>query len=295
MVALSRFRDSPLGEVLTLRAFKPPPRDPTLPLRLRLRGQPLLLVALGSRSLRLAVVRLHPDRIEGLQEVPLLARPSEDQLPGLLRSWVEAQPAPRPRHALVLLSSGWTAELVEQAVAGSAAERVLWSCVQPERVLGKPPRAGCRQVVVPHPSLAGAVVFSVPVRAIDEAVAATTAAGFEVVRMRVPIAALLERLCFHHAAALQGADLLLADPQSALHLGTDSGPWTRLRFSSNRPGELAADIAKYLRDRPAPEAPLLVAGDASLPALVLRVHPGLGLAQPLGAQSSADLEACCHD
>jgi hypothetical protein len=270
------FARTAFAELLSGAAFRPADHDSLVPLANRFKGRSLLILSIGTRTLRTGVVRYEGELPE-LHVSDRVARPPEDQLPGYLRMLSLQFGKPQPKHAVLLLSAFWSAELLENLSTSEAA-----------------PKADSITVGIPHPTLAGGVRFTVPLRTVRESEELLLRSGFEPVRVQIPAASLLHRLVQIHPPALRNADILLADAQSFLFIACEEGRWARLRFASNRPGELASDLSRHLRERPHPEAPLVLAGDPALREWVAKLQPEAGVAAPFETHPHQDFHAACQ-
>jgi hypothetical protein len=190
---------------------------------------------------------------------------------------------------VVLLHAGWQASLVDRVTPERADERQRRLLA--ESMGAVPPSDGMLRLQVAHPVLAGGIQFQLPLSLVQEAAAIAEAAGLELLRLRLAPAAVLELLAARYASLVHGQDLLVADFQSVLLIECQDGRWSRVRFASNRPGELANDLGRHLRERSRPDAPLVLAGDPPVVELVRRLQPEIGLGLPPFQQANPSLDA----
>ena len=257
---------TPLGELVTFRAFDYKPDDVSESLARRFRGRQLLLVSISTRQLKVGLASFDAQgvgRIEpGVQIMPPKAAGAlTDHLKSVVRT---ATRGSTPPWVVVTVSQGWTAEVVRMAFHGTDQERMERLREFPEDVVGKPLSTSCEHAVVPHPMLEASVLFSTRSSVLVDVLDAIKAAGLQVARIQNSIASMVEAYVNGDPDGAQARDLLVYDEQGVMLLLVENKDWKKIRFRCTSPETLTGDIIKFMgEERPDATAPLTVLGRRS--------------------------------
>jgi hypothetical protein len=270
----------PMLDLLSGGAFRADPADSARSLRSRFEGRELLIVSAAPRSTRIAIARTEPDATWHLGHIQEIDTPAgftsaSTQVTACIQA---LRKVARPAAAVLCLSHSWTATIDGP---GTPAVDLPPMCEEPGPFIDLP---------LPHPVLPGRLNLRIDESIVLQSHAALAHAGLPIARIRIATAALLEQICIRAGRDLIGLDLLASDGASALLIECTDGPWTSVRFCTNRPADLRDDIARFLRDRPSSGQLAVLAPDTLHP-LIAALHPA-AVFDLLPAHPHADLIAC---
>lgn len=258
-----QFRATPFGELVTGQAFESYPADGSVPLAERFKQEPLLVLAIGTRQMKLAVLRFDEAGQPVISNVQTVGSKGNAALSDHLRMAVRTNKE-AGNWAVVLVSHNWQAEIVPHAFHGTMRERMLRLRESTEIVCGRAIGSDQKVVVVPHPAMEVSFLFQQKLSSIREIIEAVKAAGLRIARVQLPHASMFEAFTVLDPQGAQARDMVVIDQQGGFMIFTDNKEWIRSRFRNNQPGELIQDFRKFWGERKDRNAPITIVGDPSI-------------------------------
>ena len=263
----------PFAELLSGTAFQAHPMDAGVPLAKRFAGKSVILLMTTRERAATLRVEFEKDGRQRLHSPRQIAQRSKGELVSVLRAEARACKA---EWVVVSLGSGWQAQYSNRSLRGGVGtedgQQELLLRNDPGLFLAKP-AGDCLYAAVDHPVLDRAVVFSVKRREVESLAEDVREAGLGLAAVRVGMAALLESWFERHGAGACQRDLLVSDGLGVLLVAFERGDFSSPaelgteaygapRQYSNRPGDIAQDIARLNKDNVGRE--LVYVGPAEL-------------------------------
>lgn len=244
---LDKLLSTPLGELLSWRAFDSDPGDVTVPLGKRFAGSQVVVLAMGSKQMKLGLVSFSTHGEPTIREVSEIGVKNGNALTEHLKASVKIDRKRGPTWVLLSVSNGWMAEFVSFGYHGPKRDRMRLLRDSPEDVVGKPLPIDHVHASISHPTMEASVIFSVASRSVLAIKESIENAGMRVAGVRTPHAAMLEAFCLGDPDGAQARPILSVDFQSALLMPVQNKEWRKPRYRSTAPTQLVADLAEFIR------------------------------------------------
>lgn len=250
---------SPLGELLRGTAFSPHPLDVGIPLAVRFAGQSVVLLMTARERAATVRVRVGKDGVTHFEGTRQVGSRVKGELVSVLRAEARACGA---SWVVVSLGSGWQAQFASRALrCGHGGDEVTahFQLREEPGLFVPKPNGDCLLAAVDHPTLDRSLVFSVKRREVETLAEDVKEAGLGLAAVRIGVASQLESLFAARGAEACLQDVMVTDGLGVLLVAMQKGdfcPPSELsgdgggvpRQCSNRPGDLAQDVARLQRD-----------------------------------------------